>query len=79
MAKAIKSSKSPVVDQFGHPFRPGDLIFSANFAYVLYVVHGVDQEQGVIFIHRRGVDNGHTFRCSKPRWFQILNRPGKDF
>ena len=79
MAKAIKSSKSPVVDQFGRSFRPGDIIFSANFEYVPYVVHGVDQDQGVIFIHRLGADNGHTFRCTKPRWFQIFKKPVNNF
>ena len=72
--KTHKSYKTSLVDQFGRPFRPGDLVFAANYDYVPYVVEGVDQEQRVIFISRRGADNGRILRCSRPRWFQIFKR-----
>lgn len=74
MAKAIKFSGSSVVDQFGRPFRAGDLVFAANYDYVSYVVEGVDQQQGVIFISRCGSVDGRILRCSRPRWFQIVKK-----
>lgn len=63
-----------VLDRTGVPFRKGDVIFSANFDYVPYIVEGVDQEQKLIFIRRRDGVRRHLFACSKPRWFQIFKR-----
>lgn len=62
-----------IIDRTGIPFRKGDIVFSANFDYVPYVVEGIDQEQKLIFIRR--LHRGRKIiSCSKPRWFQIFKR-----
>ena len=70
--KNVSNNSGLVVDCRGVPFRPGDLIFSANYDYVPYVVEGVDQDQHVIFISQRDGISGRIIRCVRPRWFQIF-------
>lgn len=74
MARVNKLSNRPVVDKFGRPFHPGDLVSAAKYDYVPYIIEGVDQQQGVIFISCYGSADARILRCSSPRLFQVFKR-----